>query len=58
MACVATAPTPARTHGVTAPIAKYFDCTAQPTSPVVGSAATIENVPARTDTPRRYPLWR
>ena len=25
IACVATAPTPARTHGVTAPIAKYFD---------------------------------
>lgn len=25
IACVATAPMPARTHGVTAPIAKYFD---------------------------------
>jgi hypothetical protein len=46
IACVATAPTPARTHGVTARIAKYFDWTAHPTSPVAGSAATIENVPA------------
>jgi hypothetical protein len=43
---VATAPTAARTQGVTAPIAKYLDCTAQPTSPAAGSAATIENVPA------------
>ena len=43
-ACVATAPTPAFAHGTTAPTAKYFDCTAQPTSPVASSAATIEKV--------------
>ena len=43
-ACVATAPTPALAHGTTFPTAKYFDWTAQPTSPVASSAATIENV--------------
>jgi hypothetical protein len=42
----------AQIHGVTAPIANYFDWTAQPTSPVFGSAATIQNVTAR-----RYSLW-
>ncbi len=43
-ACVATAPTPAFVHGTTVPTAKYFDCTAHPTSPASGSAAAIENV--------------
>src|SRR4029079_12919972 len=42
---VATAPTPARAHGTTEPTEKYFDCTAQPTSPASRSAATIEKVP-------------
>ena len=43
-AWVATAPTPALTHGTTVPTAKYFDCTAQPISPVTWSVAAIENV--------------
>src|SRR5690606_17186342 len=42
--CVATAPTLAFAHGTTEPTAKNFDWTATPTSPVSGSAATIENV--------------
>jgi hypothetical protein len=43
-ACVATAPIPAFAQGTTAPTAKNFDCTATPTSPVDGSAPTIEKV--------------
>ena len=39
---------PAFAHGTTFPTAKYFDCTATPTSPVSGSAATIEYVTAVT----------
>src|SRR3954471_9278302 len=41
---VATAPTPARAHGTTAPTARNFDCTATARSPVAASRATIENV--------------
>src|SRR3990172_13132478 len=42
IAWVATAPTPARAQGTTAPTARDLDCTATPTSPLVGSAATME----------------
>jgi hypothetical protein len=40
--CVAAAPTLARTHGTIAPTVNARDCTAHPTSPASGSAATIE----------------
>jgi hypothetical protein len=53
-ACVATAPTPARAQGTTAPTQKYFDCTATPTSPVTVSTATIEYVPGRPCTVPAY----
>src|SRR4051794_1390865 len=42
--CVATAPTPARACGTTAPTARNLDATAMPRSPVCGSRATIEKV--------------
>ena len=35
---------PGRAHGTTEPTEKYFDWTATPTSPVSGSAATMEKV--------------
>jgi len=41
---VATAPTPARAHGTTAPTDRNLEATATPHSPVAGSAATMENV--------------
>ena len=41
---VATAPSPPRAHGTTAPTARNFDCVATPTSLASGSAATMENV--------------
>ncbi len=43
-ACVATAPTPARTHGTPLPTHGTRVVTATPTSPVRGSTAAIENV--------------
>src|SRR5574341_521199 len=44
LACVATAPTPARTHGTPFPTHATRVVTATPTSPVAGSTAAIENV--------------
>ena len=43
-AWVATAPTPARADGTTAPTAGNLEATATPQSPRSGSQATIENV--------------
>ena len=42
IAWVATAPTPASSHGTTAPVLKKWDCTATPSCPVSGHRATIE----------------
>src|SRR5207237_8598201 len=42
--CVATAPTPASTHGTIGPTLNQCDCTATPSSPVAGSRATMEKV--------------
>src|SRR5262249_60980549 len=42
IACVATAPTPARTHGTIDPTANIAVWTATPNSPVARSRATIE----------------
>src|SRR3954469_2738382 len=47
MDCVATAPTPARSHGTTEPTENQCDCTATPSSSVSGSRATMEYVPGR-----------
>ena len=47
LACVATAPTPARAQGTIGPTENQCDCTATPSSPVRGSRATIEYVPWR-----------
>ena len=42
VAWVATAPTPASSHGTTEPTEKKCDCTATPSCPVSGQRATIE----------------
>jgi len=52
-AWVATAPTPPRAQGTTAPAARNLDCTATPASPASGSTAAIENVDGRMDRTRR-----
>src|SRR5579871_3094685 len=44
IACVATAPTPARAHGTIDPTAGMHVWTATPSSPVCGSRATMEYV--------------
>src|SRR3954467_11031625 len=45
--CVATAPTPGRSHGTTEPTENQCDWTATPSSSVSGSRATMEYVPGR-----------
>ena len=54
--CVATAPTPARTHGTAFPTHGFLVVTTTPVSPVLGSTATMENVwksMSATAAPRR-----
>src|SRR4051812_15566877 len=53
--CVATAPSPARSHGTTEPTENQCDCTATPRSSVSGSRATMEYVPMRRTTPIMTP---
>jgi hypothetical protein len=51
-ACVATAPTPLRTHGTPLPTHGLRVVTATPDSPVRGSIAAIENVWKTSSSPR------
>jgi hypothetical protein len=44
IACVATAPAPARAQGTIEPTARNFDWTATPRASVSGSKATMEKV--------------
>src|SRR6266545_7140095 len=58
MACVATAPAPARPQGTTAPTARNFDATAIPHESESASNATIEKVIARSSPPDRLKAAR
>jgi hypothetical protein len=56
-ACVANAPTPARTHGTALPTQATRVVTATPTSPVAESTAAMENVANRNVSPHPTGSW-